>query len=73
MKVTERRIVYQYWYEPILKFPWEDKKLVSVSGWRFNKNKQRDYVDGTWNIIEISQYDKFGNPVIGIAEKETEI
>lgn len=66
MKITERRIVIQDWFEC------EDSKTGWDShGWEF---KDLDgYYDTDWNIVEILDSDKYGNPILGVSEKETEI
>ena len=66
MKITERRIVRQDWYETeCSKTGWESH------GWYFNDGSLINPID--WEIKEHIHLDKFGNPIYGIAEKETEI
>lgn len=64
MKVTERRLVFQYWYET----EWS-KTGWDSHGWQFYDG---DF-DEAWTIVEHLYTDKFGNSWLGIAEKETEI
>jgi hypothetical protein len=67
-KITERRIVTQSWYES------DSKKTGWTSyGWQFDDENFMLFVDGNWNVVEHIRYDKFGNPIIGIAEQEVEI
>lgn len=66
MKITERRIVYQNWYETeCAKTGWDSH------GWSFRDDGS--VMDYKWTIIEHIEYDKFYNPLTAIAEKETEI
>lgn len=66
MKIKERRVVIQEWYETELsKTGWD------THGWMF-KDDYQGLLSG-WEIVEILQSNKYGNPVIGIAEKEIEI
>lgn len=65
MKITERRIVEQYWYEDTY-----TKRGWDSHGWVFKDSG--DKVEG-WEIVEHLHTDKFGNSWLGIAEKETEI
>ncbi len=67
MKVTERRIVEQYWYEDTY-----TKRGWDSHGWVFMDSGSNAEVDG-WTIVEHLHTDKFGNSWFGIAEKETEI
>ena len=66
MKITERRIVEQQWYETDL----------SETGWdsqgRVFKDDYQGLLSG-WEIVEHLHTDKFGNSWLGIAEKEAEI
>jgi len=67
MKITERRIVEQQWYETELsKTGWDSY------GWVFKDSGSNAEVEG-WTIVEHLHTDKFGNSWLGIAEKETEI
>lgn len=64
MKVTERRIVTQEWYETeTTKTGWDS------NGWHFkdDENAMPEY----WTIVQYIYLDKFGNPFLGVAEKET--
>lgn len=66
MKVTERRIVEQQWYETeTTKTGWDS------FGWIFRDDYQ-GIING-WEIVEHLHIDKFGNSWLGIAEKETEV
>lgn len=67
MKITERRIVIQDWYETeYSKTGWDSY------GWVFKDNGANAEVE-SWTIVEQLQIDKFGNSWLGVAEKETEI
>lgn len=67
MKITERRIVMQDWFESEeSKTGWE-----SEDGWWFKDTE--DLISNQYEIVEILDFDKYGNPLIAIAEKETEI
>ena len=66
MKVTERRIVEQHWYEDTYTIRGWDSH-----GWVF-KDDYQGIVDG-WEIVDILDMDKFYHPILAIAEKETEI
>lgn len=67
MKITERRIVEQQWYETEFnKTGWDSH------GWVFKDSGDSTEVGG-WEIVEHLHIDKFGNSWIGIAERETEI
>lgn len=67
MKITERRIVIQYWYETeYSKTGWDSYD------WEFKDTGE--LIEGTgYTVIEVLDSDKFYNPILGIAEKETEI
>lgn len=66
MIITERRLVIQDWYETELnKTGWDSH------GWIFRDDYQGLFTG--WKIVEILDNDKYGNPVLGLAEKETEI
>lgn len=66
MKITERRVVIQEWYETELsKTGWDSH------GWVFKDDYQGLFTG--WNVVEVLETDKYGSPVAGIAEKETEI
>jgi len=65
MKVLERRIVYQEWYETeYSKTGWDSYN------WEFDSGA---CVPNSWEIIEHLRTDKHGNPTIGVAEREIEI
>jgi hypothetical protein len=67
MKVTERRLVEQSWYETeYSKTGWDSH------GWHFKDSGWLMY-EIEWTIVEHLDYDKFYNPILAIAEKETEI
>jgi hypothetical protein len=62
MTVTERRIVYQDWYETeYSKTGWDSH------GWVFKDDYQG--LVSSWSIVEHLNVDKFGNSWLGIAEK----
>ena len=64
-KVTERRIVTKEWYETeYSKTGWDSH------GWVFDDGKT---IGNAWTIIEHIHSDKFGNPFIGIAEREVDV
>lgn len=64
MKVTERRLVYQDWYETeYSKTGWDSH------GWYFDDG----VIGPNWEVVEHLQSDKFGNPIVGIAERKTTI
>lgn len=67
MIIKERRLVEQQWYETELsKTGWDSHGWVFVdSGASALYNK--------WDVVEHLKVNKFGNPTLGIAEKETEI
>jgi hypothetical protein len=66
MKITERRIVEQQWYETeYSKTGWDSH------GWVFKDDYQG--LVSSWDIVVHLSVDKFGNSWLGIAEKETEI
>lgn len=66
MIVTERRIVLQDWYETeYSKTGWDSH------GWIF-KDDYQGLTTG-WEIVEILDSDKYGNPTLGVAEKQTKI
>lgn len=67
MKVIERRVVEQQWYETeFSKTGWDN------FGWVFKDSGSNAEVSG-WEIVDYLRIDKFGNAWLGIAEKETEI
>lgn len=66
MKVTERRIVEQQWFETeVSKTGWDSH------GWVFKDDFQGLLIG--WEIVEHLHTDKFGNSWLGIAERETKI
>lgn len=67
VKIIEKRIVIQEWYETdATKTGWDSH------GWEF-KDDGRTMDETEWTIVNHLELDKFYNPVLGIAEKETEI
>lgn len=61
-KVIERRIVTQDWYETeFSKTGWDSH------GWVFNDGKK---IGTGWTVVEHIYSDKFGNPFMGVAERE---
>lgn len=65
MKVTERRVVTQEWYEC------EDSKTGwDTHGWFFDCGH---IVGCDWTIVDYLEQDKHYNPTMGIAEREVEI
>lgn len=67
MNITERRIVEQEWYETeFTKTGWDSH------GWHF-KDDGQTIDESEWTIMEHLDMDKFYNPILAIAEKETEI
>lgn len=67
MKITERRLVSQHWYETEY-----SKTGWNSYGWEFKDSGANPEVEG-WTIVEQLRTDKFGNSWLGIAERETEI
>jgi len=64
-KITEKRIVRQQWYETeTTKTGWDSH------GWFFDDGNK---IPENWTIVEHIHLDKFGNPFLGIAEKETRV
>lgn len=65
MKVTERRIVTQDWYETeTTKTGWDSH------GWIFDDGST---MDSDWTVVQHIYSDKFGNPFTGIAEREVDL
>lgn len=65
MKVTERRIVRQEWYETdTTKTGWDSY------GWTFDNGEQ---MDDSWTVVSYLILDKQHNPCVGIAEREIDI
>ena len=67
MKITERRIVQQDWYETEY-----SKTGWNSHGWEF-KDSGWTMDETEWTIVQHLEFDKFYNPILAIAEKETEI
>ena len=66
MKITERRIVRQEWYETdTTKTGWDSH------GWVFNDTGAT--MNNEQTIVSHIQLDKHYNPILGIAEKEIEV
>jgi len=66
MTVTERRLVSQDWYETeYSKTGWDS------NGWYFLEDGNE--MNYTWIVVGHLDSDKHYNPILGIAEKETEI
>jgi len=64
MIITERRIVTQDWYETeTTKTGWDS------NGWVFNDDCRQ--VGESWTIVKYLNSDKYGNPTLGIAERES--
>ena len=64
-KVTERRIVTQEWYETeYSKTGWDSH------GWFFDDGRT---IGTAWTVVEHIHTDKFGNPFIGVAEREADV
>lgn len=66
MKVTEKRIVEQDWFETDTTKTGRDSH-----DWFFKDT--REPMDSSWTIVEHLDSDKHYNPILGIAEKETEL
>ena len=66
MKITELRLVFQEWYETeYSKTGWDSY------GWRFKDDG--NYISDDWKTFSILNNDKFGNEILGIVQKITEI
>lgn len=66
MKITERRIVEQEWYETeCTKTGWDS------FGWHFKDDGHTMY-ENEWAIVQHLDFDKFYNPILGVAEREYE-
>ncbi len=65
LEITERRLVEQDWYETEL-----SKTGWSSHDWVFKDT--RTIMDSSWNVVKILDSDKFGNPLLGIAERSIE-
>lgn len=66
MEVTERRIVYQEWFETD-----ETKTGWDSFGWFFRD--EGISMNDEWTIINHIRQDKHGRPTLAIAEKTTTI
>ena len=67
MKITERRIVMQDWYEDE-----ESKNGWSEGGWQFRDDSE--FInESDWSIVNIIDTDKHYNPILAIAERTIEI
>ena len=65
VKVIERRIVTQDWYETeMTKTGWDSH------GWIFDSGHT---MENDWTIVEHLYLDKFGNPFKGVAEREIDV
>jgi len=68
MKITERRVVEQEWYETcVSKTGWE------TLGWVFKDSEDGFIDERDWRVVDHLETDKYYNPIMAIAEKETEI
>lgn len=64
-KVIERRIVTQDWFETeTTKTGWDSY------GWKFDDGAT---IGTDWTVVEHIHIDKFGNPFIGVAEREVDL
>lgn len=64
MIITERRIVRQEWYETeCSKTGWDSY------GWFFEDDGRP--IDEKWIVVQYIHLDKFSNPFLAVAEKET--
>ena len=62
MRILERRIIRQEWYETdTTKTGWDSH------GWHFETGEQ---MDDEWTVVHHIHSDKFGNPFVGVAERE---
>jgi hypothetical protein len=66
MKVTERRIVTQDWYETEA-----NKNGWDSHGWIFFDDGKT--MGTAWTVVEYIHLDKFGNPFVGVAEREVDV
>jgi len=66
IKITERRIVTQEWYETdTTKSGWDN------NGWSFFSDGR---IMGTaWTVVHHIHTDKFGNPFVGVAERDVDV
>jgi hypothetical protein len=67
MKVTERRIVAQDWYKTEMTESGHDSH-----GWRFDDGSYIEHRNN-WVVVNVIYSDIYGNPIVGIAEREVEI
>jgi len=65
MKITERRIVTQDWYETE-----KTKTGWATHGWVFSDGRS---VGTAWTIVQHIHLNKFGNPFVGVAEREVDV
>ncbi len=66
MDVIERRVVTQDWHETdYSKTGWDSY------GWRFDDGRYASF-EG-WDIVQIIHLDKFGNPILAIAERTVSV
>lgn len=66
MTITERRVVMQDWYETeTTKTGWDSH------GWFFKESGSPMYYE--WSIVQHLKSDKFGNPILAVAEREVTI
>jgi len=64
IKVKERVIVRQEWYETdTTKTGWDSH------GWY----RENEVIDSSWTVVAHLGADKYGNPTLGVAEREVEI
>ena len=63
MTIIEKRLVSQDWYETEF-----SKTGFESHGWIFKDD--RTPLGEHWEITEFLDTDKFGNPILGIAERE---
>ena len=65
MEVLERRVVRQEWYETeTTKTGWDSH------GWVFDSGEQ---MGNDWYIFDHIHLDKFGNPLVGIAQRKVNV
>jgi len=67
MKITERRIVKQDWYETET-----TKTGLNNHGWFFIDGSSME-IDLSWTIVQHIHLNKFGNPFVGVAEREVDV
>lgn len=67
MKITETRVVVQEWYETeFTKNGWDS------NDWIFMDSRE-SVIGSGYDVVKILDSDKWHNPILGIAEKETEV